>query len=292
MQEKTTKLCWSFCDDNCALRKYDLCPKEIPPYRSPPPNDGCTSISELRFGKRDYEDMEIEYWREISLLKKRGKLTSSVPHWRTKLSGIDSYAMMYIYTDPLFCVGTKQSSIGTENLKYSRDYTFPAIHMPAWNPNLFQDVLLEDLETLEIIMNSAGSLNPPNLTRLTRKVYSMFVNVFIPKFKQEMTVIIENTKIPITKRKEAEFVLDRLDYNIAFFKDRSPLIIAKFLLELHFTVPEFWMARVAEMNVEEVDLPDNYSKTGSSFILGTGGEEDRVKHKPRSSSSLSDIEFG
>jgi hypothetical protein len=252
--------CWSFCDldDGCFLRKYNLCPTEVPLYRSPPPNDGCTSITELRFGRRDYENVINKYSKEINKVSRRTKnfnfALSSIPHWRETLKESDPHAMMFIYTDPIHHENPIDQITGKKRFACSYQY--------AWNPNLLQELLLNDIDVLSSVLEQTDRILNIDYSYLVRNIMRVFNNDFIPRFKKET-----EEKLESTRNDDFQLVLDRLGSNIRIFKNNGCLIVARFLIELCFTDNYKWIENIGRIKSSSTDIPKGYSRTGLKFTF-------------------------
>jgi len=237
--------CWSFCGDSCELKKHGLCLPDVPAYRCPPPNDGAQSVSDLKFGISDYE-------HEIMAYNKKKLKDKSTPHWRELLRGTDPYALIYIYEDPeikdRFC------------------------HTPLWNPSLFQEMILNSVEILASVLSVArhGFISSPTDRRIfavTRKIKLFYRQEFEPANIEYLKSVAEC--ITSGKKEEAEYCISRSGFAKDLFHDQGAIIVARWLLEMSCTAPEFWINKAKKIseNLVDEEIPGQISTTGKTFVF-------------------------
>lgn len=214
-------------------------------YVAPPPNDYCISLSELKFGRRDYEEDMHEHERKISVMAQKvgqKKARETIGDWRDAISN-DRYAMMLICEDPKFWMD------GT-----SFKTPFP------WNPNEFQNILLNDAVILEIVMLAATAAKNPDISAIMQKVERKFKKDFMPITTKHW----EETKCDLS-----EYYLDKMKFFETMFIRSGSIITARFLLGLYFMIPEYWTDKAHLLTgvIDKIHIPKQYSKTGSNFIL-------------------------
>lgn len=267
------KKCWDFCTHPCVLKQYDLCPTDLPDYQSPPPNTGAQNLTELKIGKQDYEPLMDKYSRKISEDAKRiGYKAAAAKHgsWRQEVAKTDPFAMMLIYNDPKIVEAGKSH-----------------YHLPMWFPEIAQEIILMDPAIMSNVMIAVSkSVKNPPTGGLVGKLNVAFRNSIIPECERRFKEIGSREVTRSGIKEESEYCLSRLDYAIYHFKRYASAIVARWLFELSFSAPEFWLALAGKLNefTDAINIPDKYSKTGQRFILKGDNDGEVVKSSAATSS--------
>ena len=220
------------------------------PYVAPPPNEYAIRLSELKFGTRSYEKEMLEYDKALSMKSQEvgyKKAKSIITPWRETVN--DKLAMIPINEDP-------------EVFKKGESYKTP----PPWDADVFQDILLGDINILgKTILCS--SIKKPDLSTLMIEIDR--------KFKREMIPWMENYW-KVNQCEMSDYYLNRIEQYKSMFRNRSSIIIARFLVGLYYIIPDYWIERGTELTqvLDSIHVPDNYSKTGKKFVL-KGGSKDK-----------------
>lgn len=210
-------------------------------YMAPEPNFCAVDVSELKFGRRDYTEVEMEFDKKRMKLKKRGKDPGGVRDWWKDLN--DEYPMMPIYENPEFWQdGTSYINPG------------------PWNPVTFQDMLLNDIDVLSATMLTAVNTRRPDLTMLMKRIERLFKSTMIPTALAHW----QSVRCELT-----DYYVERMDFFESLFVRKSSIIVARFMLGLYFIEPDYWTEKVSLLTdvVDKIHIPDVYSKTGSKFTL-------------------------
>jgi hypothetical protein len=250
-------------------------------YEAPSPNDGVTNIGGLKFGMKDYsEEMDL-YYIEVSKAIKSGKDRKSVKHWRDKVSSVDPYAMIRICEDPV---------IALKGIAYR--------HLPLWEPQLFESMLMQESKILGVVLTVLiANQQHPDISSVTRKLNVFYRNVFSKASLLYFESIINSKEIRSGIIEEAKYCISRTEFSEQLFCDKGSIIVARWLLEMCCTTPEYWTNKAAEITkaVDGINIPDRFSVTGNRFVfsgrsskfsdsdkgLYSGGFETGIKFKSK-----------